>query len=217
MAADNVGALPQRGKTYLTGPNRTADTTGTVSKAIEGIIKVFKDLDYSGSIVMGPRSGGEVTCILVRNASGVALLPKMAVTWKSGQRGKQVDGYTKAAPERAIAGIVDEWLPTTGVPANDYFWLVVRGPTLALNSNAGDETSVISVDDWLVSATAAASTFSTSAGRVQPLIPPTTGLTTNITFAQSSNIYKFARAMSAKTTANTTGTTANILVFVDTY
>ncbi len=217
MAADNVGALPQRGKTYLTGPNRTADATGTVSKAIEGIIKVFKDLDYSGTIVMAPRSGGEVTCILVRNASGVSLLPKMAVTWKSGQRGKQIDGYADALADRAIAGIVDEWLPTTGCPANDYFWLTVRGPTLALNSNAGDETSVISVDDWLVNATAAASTFSTSAGRVQPLVAPTSGMTTNITYGQSSNIYKFARAMSAKTTTNTSGTTAQLLVFVDCY
>ena len=214
---DNVVALPQRGKTYLTGPNRTADSTATTSKAIEGIVKVFKDLDYSGTSVMAPRSGGEVTCILVRNASGVALLPKMIAVWKSGARGRQVNGYAASAPDRAIAGIVDEWLPAAGVPNNDYFWLTVRGPTLALNSNAGDETSVISVDDWLVSATAAASTFSTSAGRLQPLIPPTAGLTTHITFAQSSNIYKFARAMSAKTTANTSGTTANTLIFVDLY
>ena len=213
---DNVVSLPTRGKVYLTGPNRTADATGTTSKAIEGIVKIFKDMDYSGAGVgaRAPRSGGEVTCILVRNASGVALLPKMAVVWKSGARGKQVDGYARPTPDRAIAGIVDEWLPSTGVAANDYFWLTVRGPTLAITSAAADETCVFSVDDWLVNATAAASTHSTTAGRVQPLIPPTSGLTTNITFAQSSNLYKFARAMSAKTTANTN---SDILVYVDLY
>ncbi len=210
---DNVGALPQRGKTYLTGPNRTADSTGTVSKAIEGIVKVFKDLDYGSSYTptKAPRSGGEVTCILVRNASGVALLPKMAVTWKANNRGKQVDGYADFAPDRAIAGIVDEWLPAAGCPANDYFWLVVKGPTLALTVKEADGNNVIEVDDWLVNNTAAASTHSTTGGRVQPAIA-VAGLTTNITFAQSSNLYKFARAMSAKTTANTN---ADVLINVD--
>lgn len=213
---DNVVSLPQRGKVYLTGPNRTADSSATTSKAIEGIVKVFKDLDYSGSGVgaRAPRSGGEVTCILVRNTSGISLLPKMAVVWKSGARGKQVDGYARARPDRAIAGIVDEWLPSTGVANNDYFWLTVKGPTLAITGMAGDETNVISVDDWLVNVTAAASTFSTTAGRVGPQILPTSGETTNITFAASEKAYKFARAMSAKTTANTN---ANILVYVDLY
>jgi len=207
---DNVVALPQRGKTYLTGPNRTADSTGTTSKAIEGIIKTFKDLDYSGTGPKAPRSGGEVVCILVRNSSGVALLPKMAVTWKSGQRGKQVDGYAEFCPDRAIAGIVDEWLPSTGCPNNDYFWLTVRGPTLALTGLAADGTNVIAVDDWLVNSTGAASTHSTTSGRVVPAISEA-GVTTNITFANSNQLYKFARAMSAKTTGNTN---ADILIDV---
>lgn len=212
--SENANGLPQRGKTYLTGPNRTADSTGTSSKAIEGTVKKFRDFDYTGGTPsVAPRSGGEVIAILVRNSSGVALLPKMAVTWKSGQRGKQVDGYADFAPDRAIAGIVDEWLPSTGCPANDYFWLVVKGPTLALTAKEADGTNVIEVDDWLVNVTAAASTHSTSAGRVIPAIS-VAGITTNITFAQSSNLYKFARAMSAKTTANTN---ADILINVQLY
>ncbi len=215
---DNVVALPNRGRTYLTGPNRTADTTSTSSVAIAGIVKSFKDMNYTrtvGAQSNGYRSGGEVVCILVRNSSGVALLPKMAVTWKSGKRGLEVDGYADFAADRAIAGLVDEFLPAAGVANNDYFWLVVKGPALAICGNAGDETNVISVDDWLINCTAAASTHSTSAGRVGCAVLPTAGLTTNITFAQSNNLYKFARAMSAKTTANTSGSTADILVFVD--
>jgi hypothetical protein len=214
---DNVVSLPLRGKTYLSGPNRTPDSTATSAIAIEGIVKSFKDMDYtttSGAQVKTPRSAGEVVCILVRNDSGVSLLPKMAVTWKSGFRGKRVDGYADFSPDRAIAGIVDEFLPSTGVAANDYFWLTVKGPTLAITGMVGDETNVISVDDWLINLTAAASTHSTTAGRVGPAILPAAGLTTNITFAQSNNIYKFARAMSAKTTANTN---ANLLVYVDLY
>jgi len=217
MASDNVVALPLRGKTYLSGPNRTPDSTSTSTVAICGIIKAFKDMNYTtttGGQVKGYRSGGEVTCILVKNSSGVALLPKMAVTWKSGKRGLEVDGYADFAPDRAIAGLVDEYLPSTGVAANDYFWLVVKGQALALTGLVGDETNVISVDDWLINLTGASSIVSTTAGRVGPAVLPTAGLTTNITFAQSNNLYKFARAMSAKTTANTN---ADLLVYVDLY
>lgn len=213
---DNVVSLPSRGKTYLTGPNRTADSTATVSKAIEGIIKTFKDLDYTASSsntsgVATPRSGGEVTCILVRNSSGVALLPKRLVTWKVGQRGKQVDGYADFCPDRAIAGVVDEFLPATGVAANDYFWLTVKGPSLVLTSTTADGTNVIEVDDWLVNSTGGDSTGTTVSGRAIPAVS-VAGMTTNITFGQSLNLYKFGRAMSAKTTANTN---ANVLVYVD--
>lgn len=214
-ATGNVVSLPERGKTYLRGPNRTPDATATTSALLAGITKNFADKDYSSSRNALPlRSGGEVTCILVRNSSGITLLPKMAVTWKSGARGREVDGYADFCPDRAIAGIVDEWLPSTGVVDDDYFWLTVKGPTLALTSAAADEGNSINVDDWLVNSTAASSVVSTTAGRVQTQIPNSAGLTTNITFAQSLNIYKFARAMSAKTTANTN---ADILVYVDLY
>jgi hypothetical protein len=213
-ASGSIVSLPDRGKTYLKGPNRTPDTSATTSALLMGITKNFADKDYSSTRGIKPlRSGGEVTCILVRNSSGISLLPKMAVTWKSGARGKEVDGYADFCPDRAIAGIVDEWLPSTGVVDDDYFWLTVKGPTLALTALPGDGTNVIAVDDWLVNSTGAASTHSTTSGRVVPAISEA-GLTTNITFAQSLNIYKFARAMSAKTTGNTN---ADILVYVDLY
>lgn len=213
MATVNVG-LPSRGKTYLTGPNRTADATGTTSKSIEGLVKTFADLDYStAGGVLAPRSQGEVTCILVRNTSGIALLPKRLVTWKVGQRGKQVDGYADFCPDRAIAGVVDEWLPAAGVADDDYFWLTVRGPSLVLTAIEADGTNVIEVDDWLVNSTGANSTATTVSGRAIPAVS-VAGLTTNITFAQSLNLYKWGTAMSAKTTANTN---ANVLCFVRLY
>lgn len=210
--SDNVSGMPNRGKTYLSGPNRTADTTSTSTKSIEGLVKTFADLDYSVNPAV-PRSQNQVVCILVRNSSGVALLPKRAVTWKVGQRGKQVDGYAEFCPDRAIAGIVDEWLPAAGVANNDYFWLTVKGPTFGLTAIEGDGTNVIEVDDWLVNSTGANSTATTVSGRVIPAVS-VAGMTTNITFGQSLNLYKFARAMSAKTTANTN---ANVLINVDLY
>src|SRR5687767_4980525 len=139
--SSNVVSLPNRGKTYLKGPLRTPDTTGTTTKAIEGIIKTFRDLDYSNvsNGVAAPRSGGEVTCILVRNSSGIALLPGRVCVWKVNAVGKEVDGYTAedalVGTRLAIpAGVVDEFLPAAGVADDDLFWLVVRGPCLVKKS-----------------------------------------------------------------------------------
>jgi hypothetical protein len=207
MPDNHTGGLPARGKTYLSGPNRTPDSTATQSKGIEGIVKVFKDVDYSVSGGVNQlRSVNDVTCIFVRNSSGVALLPKRLVTWKSGQRGKQVDGYARL-DWTDVAGVVDEWLPTAGVAANDYFWLVVKGPTLCTTAASGDALNVIGVDDNLVSLTAAASTHSTTSGRVQSFV---VGGTTNITAAYSQILNTIGKAMSAKTTANTN---ADVLVY----
>lgn len=204
--ADNVVSLPSRGKTYLTGPNRTADATATTSKAIEGIVKIFKDLDYSGSGVgsRAARTGGEVRCILVRNSSGIALLPKMAVTWKAGYIGRQVDGYSKVESV-PVAGIVDEWLPSSGVAANDYFWLAVRGPSVCLKESS--TTAVSNAGDWVAAITAAASTHSTTAGRVRA-VAATTESTTTLSHA----LNRIGQAMS---TSNTSGASTDLLVYLD--
>lgn len=205
---DNVVALPLRGKTYLNGPNRTPDSTATTSKAIEGIVKNFKDLDFSGvsgsSVVPAkpPRSGGEVTCILVRNASGISLLPGRVAVWKSTAQGKQVDGYV-CLDSGLVAGVVDEWLPSTGVASNDYFWLVVRGPALVKKSL---DANTLLKDDYVIAITAATSQ-ATTAGRITSIIT-----TSNQTYAMSAALNKLGIAMS---TSNTTD--ANVLVYVNVF
>jgi hypothetical protein len=200
---DNVVALPQRGKTYLTGPNRTADATGTTSKAIEGIVKVFKDLDYGSTYAptRAPRSGGECRCILVRNASGIALTPGRVVTWKSTMQGKQVDGYARLDQADIIAGVVDEWLPAAGVADDDYFWLVVKGPCLVKKALDG---TTVAKDDYVV-ATTAATSQATTAGRIAALVS-----TSNQTFAMSQALNRLGVAMSTSAT-----TAADVLVFLD--
>jgi hypothetical protein len=203
--ADNVVTLPNRGQTYLTGPNRTADTSSTTTKAIQGIRKTFKDIDYSSTNVgvKPPRSGGEVQCILVRNSSGIALLPGRTVIWKSTAQGKEVDGYTHldALVEQQCAGVVDEFLPTTGVPNNDYFWLVVKGPCLIKKSL---DANTLAKDTYVVAITAATSQ-ATTAGRIINYVQ-----TSNATVASNQAANKIGIAMS---TSNTTA--ANILVYVD--
>jgi hypothetical protein len=200
---DNVVALPQRGKTYLTGPNRTADSTATVSKAIEGIKKVFKDLDYAGTAgaaSKAPRSGGEVECILVRNASAISLLPSRVCVWKTNNQGKQVDGYS-SLDSGQVAGVVDEWLPTAGVATNDYFWLVRKGPCLVRKSL---DANALVKDDYVIAITAATSQ-ATTAGRITSILS-----TSNQTFCMSAALNRLGLAMS------TSGTTdAQVLVYLD--
>jgi hypothetical protein len=201
---DNVVALPQRGKTYLTGPNRTADSTYTTSVAIEGIKKVFKDLDYSGTNqAKAPRTGGEVHCILVRNVSGRTLLPKMTVCWKAGYIGTRINNFS-AVESGVVAGVVDEWLPSTGVANNDLFWLAVKGPSLCLKESS---TTAINYDDWVAAITAAASTTSTTAGRIRA-VAATTESTTTLSHA----LNRIGRAMS---TSNTSGASTDFLVYLD--
>lgn len=205
MASDNVVNLPQRGKTYLSGGNRTIDSTQTTSKAIMGIRKVFKDLDFSATTpsntsAKAPRSGGEVTCILVRNSSGAAMLPGRMAVWKSGAEGKEVDGYTTTDYAK-VAGVVDEWLPAAGVADNDLFWLVVNGPC---NIKKSLDANALVVDDYVVAITAATS-HSTTAGRIMSI-----SLQNNATSNTSMALNRVGIAMS---TSGTTG--ANVLTYVD--
>lgn len=138
--------------------------------------------------------------ILVRNKSGISLLPKRLVTWKSGKEGLQVDGYA-ATDFGKVAGVVDEWLPSTGVANNDLFWLVVKGPTKCLKSL---DANTLTQDDYVVAITAAAST-STTAGRITSIV-----LANSATNNASMALNRIGLAMS---TSNTTG--ADILTYVD--
>jgi hypothetical protein len=194
--ADNVSGLPIRGRTYLSGPGRTPGSTYGASQILEGTTKIFKDVDQSGRGAKALRSDNDVYCTLVRNASGITLLPKRVVKWKSGQIGKQVDGYC-AVDFEAVAGVVDEWLPSAGVVDDDLFWIVRKGPTLVLTDLAGGAANVITSGANLVALTAATSQ-ATTAGRVQEY-----AFTTNVTALQSQVLNRLGKAMSAKTTANT--------------
>jgi hypothetical protein len=205
--AGNVIALPERGKTYLKGPNRTPDATSTTTLALQGIKKVFADVDYSTAGSAKPlRSGGQVEAILVRNSSGIALLPGRVAIWKAGAVGKEVDGYTAEdallGTRLAIAaGVVDEYLPAAGVADDDYFWLVVKGPS---NVRKSLDANTLTQGQAVVQITAATSQ-ATTAGRIISYVQ-----TSNATVASNQAWQKIGVAMSTSAT-----TDANVLVYVD--
>jgi hypothetical protein len=195
MARDEAPPF-QRGETFYNGsPINAADLGGTQH---EGKEWVFEDLDLSVRGAKPARTNRQVTCRCVRNVSGGPLLPKrQGVYQKVGVNyGARVDGYVSVTAERS-AGVVDEWLPAAGVPNNDLFWLVVKGPSRVLTDPAGAATNVFNVGDLIVALTAATSQ-ATTAGRVAPQdLTGATALLGN----QIQN--RIGRCLTAMTTANT--------------
>ena len=70
--------------------------------------KVFTDVNPRNGAVL---SNEIVTCVAVRNTTGDVVLPGTEQT---------VSGYE---------GVADEYLPATGCPEDEIYWLVIDGPT----------------------------------------------------------------------------------------
>lgn len=189
-----------RGDTFYNGG--TIDTANLGGADLEGQVWEFEDLDYSAKN-LPERSGRRCKCMIVRNASGIALLPKRLVTFQhtAGNEPKRVDGYADLTAEGSCFP-VDEFLGTAGVPNNDLFYIVIEGPAMCLTPLA-DMSSAIAVGDVLVSLTAATSQ-ATSAGRVHE--QDLTGAT-SVLGGQVQN--RIGVALTARTT---TETNANILI-----
>jgi len=109
----------------------SADQGGSVT----GTQKTFTDSDPRTSNAGKFFSNRPVTCIAVRNTSGGVLLPGTAVKFKATAILDEVDGEATSAAAGTLVGIVDEYLPATGVEDQDVFWVVVSGPT-AITTNA---------------------------------------------------------------------------------
>ena len=122
-------------------PGSSLDSAGGAH--LEGKEWMFEDLDYANmeNGVAKARSGKFVFCRLVRNASGGALVPKRFAQFKADGAtadifGGQVSGYGDTVGQ--LGGVVDEFLPTAGAPANSLFWLVVEGPSKMTTAASGD-------------------------------------------------------------------------------
>jgi len=134
--------------------------SGTYGDNWVGCVKEFTDVNpVTGKV----RSNRRKVCIAVRNTSTVALAPKRVVRLAAGSF-TLVDGYANTA-NAEVVGVVDEYLPASGVAVNDVFWVTVDGPTEVAVALSGTD---VAVGDRLGVITAAAST-STTAGRVTPL------------------------------------------------
>ncbi len=172
----------KRGATYGAADN-------TVALQYEGREYLMEDPYYGTGMYQRLR--------ICRNNSGAVLAPKRAVKFNltAGKPWSDVAGYSTVTAERS--GIIDDQLPSTGVPAGDLFYLQTEGPCLASTSLAADATNSISVGDAL-HATTGATTGATTAGRVGESL--FTGAT-SVLAGQIQSVVGWA--MSAKTTANT--------------
>jgi hypothetical protein len=191
-----------RGQTFY-GIGNTIDANNLGGVNLEGARKVFPNYDPSGPYGRRlRRDESDIRCILVRNVSGITLAPGQAVVWKAGYRNKRVDGYSYQTAQE-IAGYVDDMLPSSGVPNNDMFWLIVEGQVLANTpldgaSFGGDWAE----GDMLYALTAAAST-GTTAGKMQRWPGTWTATQTTDGTATKFAANRVGRVMSAKTTAQT--------------
>jgi hypothetical protein len=164
-----------RGETYANGGEIDANNLGGVNlEGKEFIFEVNAPNDPSGA----DPSGRPIHVRVVRNASGVNLKPRRVVRYKAADPLEtQVDGYVSALADRP-AGVVDEFLPAAGVPANDLFYIVIDGPT-ELTQPATHAS--LAIGDRLVPA-AGTSATNDDAGRVakQDLTGATATLANNI-------------------------------------
>lgn len=127
-----------------------------------GVVKEFTDVNpVTGQV----RTNRRKVCVCVKNTSGAALLPKRVVTFNTaaGKLFSEVNSYSTVVNEERV-GVVDEWLPSAGVAANDIFWVTVDGPSEVSAATTG---TAVAAGDRLA-AVAAATSGATDAGRMTP-------------------------------------------------
>lgn len=217
-AAEDTLPFP-RGTTALA--NLGSTLTSTDAQELEG--REFEVLDWDYSTRPATlRSHRKVRLRVVRNASGVALPPKRLVVLAR-DNAKNVSGSTATAGVAGtteVGGIarlntvktypVDEWLPAAGVPANDLFYIVIRGPAMCLGSVANYTTAIAAGDMLhcaLTATTSAVTNGTTTGGRVGEILD-ISGTTVPLAGA----VNRLGRALSANATDTTN---SNILVDVD--
>jgi len=157
-----------------------------------------------------------VRCRIVRNVSGVVLLPKRLVNLQTtGADGRyyegRVDGYANVVSQRAYP--LDEFLgATTGLPNLDLGWIIIEGPATVQTDLAALATNV-AVGDVVV-AQAAANNTATTAGRVIRQSDAITGAGSTGTGLANNIMNMIGRALSALTTGQTG---ADLLIDVGKY
>lgn len=207
MSRDN-DSTPGRGETWYGG--RTIDTNNLDGVWLEGQEKAFEDYLWSGTAGVksdrGIAAGRLVRCRLVRNNSGITLLPKKLVQLDPANPGRAI-GYVVNTGQRGYP--VDEFLPSTGVPNGDLFWIVVEGPAVVLSAYTGAQfgggdvaTGVILTS---VTTTAGSTQTGTTSENGRAAIYTTVAATTTAQFTLLQNVLSnwSGRALSARTTGET--------------
>ncbi len=164
----------------------------------------FKDLDYSISGLVSGRSqlsGYDIEAIFLRNNSGVTLYPGyLAQVARTGREAvKEVIGYNNRADTHGCV-LVDQWLPSTGVPNGYGFWGIIKGVVTAKTPMVDtDFNGDVAAFAPLVCVTAQFTT-ATTAGRLANItLAGQTAATASLNYMAGI----VGRALSTKTTANT--------------
>ena len=201
MTMQTGSNLLQLGRTYYEG--RTIDTANYGSSIdLEG-----QEAHYRNNTVMAAGqtltlalNASPITARVVRNVSGINLLPGRAVTFAAGFQERRVDGYTFTTAQNA-AGIVDPFLPSTGVPNGDLFLIIISG-TIPVRRSLSNSAADDAEGDILYAITAATSQ-ATTAGRFTRWVGTFSAAETTDGSAANILLNNFGRAMSACTTAGT--------------
>ena len=192
----------KRGQT-LNGGGGTAAQRLLNGLEWEGMIFPFPDLSQSGIAPETLRSNRQVICMVVRNVSGATLYGKQLATLAvDGLNGlARITGHTTTPGARGVP--IDDRLGSAGVLNNDLCYVVLKGPCEILVGEAGDDWNGDIADGApLWAATGTNSTGGTTAGgRVANL---TAAGQTGATGAISAALNYIGRALSAKTTQQTT-------------
>lgn len=198
-----MGAKPD----YL--PFAIGSTAGVTASTdlieLEGAEYEVELRDYSQNPAprYGYLDGARLRLKVVRNVSGIALLPGRVAVFKAGYEGAQIDGYTCTTAQQGYP--IDPYLPSAGCPNNDLCYIVIEGPCLIKSPLTGNGDNVWSAGDVLVAITAATSQ-ATTAGRL--IAQDLTGATALLAKQVQNRI---GAAISAATTAETN---TNKMVYV---
>jgi hypothetical protein len=179
------------------------DTDGNIiTPEWAGKVHVLSDSQVSAARLAPRRTGRQLLGIPVLNNSGITLLGKRLVRLK--RAGgltdlARADGYSATLNAVGLV-FVDEYLASTGVADKFYFWGIVSGAITTLTPTVdADFNGQIGIGALLVAATGA-TTQTSSSGRVASI---TIANATDAAGAQAGAAGVVARALSARTTANT--------------
>lgn len=185
--------LFDRGKTFLGKTIALADYGS--SNHMEGVPGLFQDEDPSDRTKK--LSGMQVHAVICRNDSATTLYAGELVTWQALFLGRRVDALTSDTdPTNGVAGVVDDFLPSTGVLDGDLFWLIQGGPTRAKCPATGTDLSGAIVEGDLLAA------HVSQDGRVDPYLNTNTDTATGAIAGEVQNVIGVAIDAAADSTAS---------------
>lgn len=142
MSRSNKIPFP-RGKTAFAGQAASEFDTSSLAH-LEGQIVYLPDIDPAGD-GKTRRSNEDIVAKVVRNRHSGVLLPGEACKWMATESGTIRYGTSvqeNTTENGHIAGFVDDHVhATNGVPVNDLFYLIIKGPCTVATKASGAATA----------------------------------------------------------------------------